>query len=329
MRFLKLALFAAAIVAMVEISYRVYLYGPAALLPQRMDSYTQIFDSGLVQAGTEPGVLYELRPGLDTWYKGVRFHTNSAGLRDDEYTVAKPDGAFRIAVLGSSWTMGSGVASEDTWHARIEEWLNAEDASRRYEVLNFGVDQYGIGEIVATLEHKALAYEPDLIIVALTYFTPAVKWPDPDEAFVPRPRRHPFLDSHALRFLDHRFGLGIYDPIELDRERVETVEQSVNQMETAAALLERVSKERGIPVAVVKLAYRQGWQQSDAAPGPSPLENSPALTYLDVTSQVADSGVPKERMRVSVWDSHPNRLGHELMGRAILDGLRARQLLPE
>ena len=49
----------------------------------------------------------------------------TAGLRDREYTLEKPPGVFRIAVLGSSIDMGWGVGTEDTYVSLLEDWLNA------------------------------------------------------------------------------------------------------------------------------------------------------------------------------------------------------------
>ena len=42
-------------------------------------------------------------------------------MHDDPVTVEKPDGTFRIAVLGSSIDMGWGVKHQDTYINQLED----------------------------------------------------------------------------------------------------------------------------------------------------------------------------------------------------------------
>jgi len=58
-------------------------------------------------------LMYELQPNLQRTLFGQPFTTNSHGQRDREYTVEKPPGVFRIAVLGSSIDMGWGVGTDE------------------------------------------------------------------------------------------------------------------------------------------------------------------------------------------------------------------------
>ena len=66
----------------------------------------------------------ELVPGFEGRFKGAPFRTNRWGMRDREYTREKPPGTFRIAVLGSSVTMGSGVGDGETFESLAERALN-------------------------------------------------------------------------------------------------------------------------------------------------------------------------------------------------------------
>ncbi len=330
MHILKSLLFILAVILVVELSFRIYLYGPGALHPGKMDSFTQVHDSGLVRAAGNPAVHYELRQDLDVWYKGVKFRTNSAGLRDSEYSLEKPANTFRIVVLGSSWTMGSGVDLDEIWHSKLEQWLNAENAAKRVELINFGVDQYGFGEIIATLEDKALAYEPDLILIALTYFTPTVLWQDPPVPYVEADRRHPLFDLHSARFIDFRLQLGLMGTGHPGRNRVEGDEELFkSQLHKAGDRLQTISTDNHIPIAFVKLAYQPSWVQKGKSGGAEILSSNPVFRYIDVTDRVKDSGYSPGKLSVSVWDSHPNALGHKLMAKAILEELFANDLLPE
>jgi hypothetical protein len=69
---------------------------------------------------------------------------NSHGLRDEEFSLAKPADRFRILALGDSFTYGHGVRSEETYVKQLEAMLNHKLGNRgiRYEVLNAGVPGY-------------------------------------------------------------------------------------------------------------------------------------------------------------------------------------------
>ncbi|MBM4337801.1 MAG: hypothetical protein FJ108_18080 [Deltaproteobacteria bacterium] len=85
-----------------EQTIRVHMFGAAAFSYSEMKSMSRLGGSGLLQASADPGIVYELKPNLDTRFNLVAFRTNSRGLRDREYALAKPAGAFRVAVIGGS-----------------------------------------------------------------------------------------------------------------------------------------------------------------------------------------------------------------------------------
>jgi lysophospholipase L1-like esterase len=78
---------------------------------------------------------YTLEPGEcryeDVEYK-MRFEVNSAGLRDDEDSLANPE----IVILGDSHALGLGVSHDGVFAARIE-------AGTGLKVLNTGASSYG------------------------------------------------------------------------------------------------------------------------------------------------------------------------------------------
>lgn len=327
MRFLAPVLFILALLLAVELSFRVYLYGPSALNPVKMNSFNQIHHSGLVRASAVPEIGYELLPDQDVWYKGTRFRTNSAGLRDREYSLEKPADTFRVVVVGSSWTMGSGVEIEDVWHSQLEERLNAEAGSTRVEIINFGVDQYGLGEIIATLEHKALAYDPDLVVFVVTQFTPTLLWPEEPEPYRAIDRRHPFFDIHALRVLDHRFEFGLFDHTEGMRAQARGEDAHRRQAGRAAERLIALARTMEPPMIIVRIAYMRGWKKGEK-PGESVFATLPGIDYADTTERVRSTGYPPSALRISVWDSHPNARAHGLIADAVYQVLSERGLLP-
>lgn len=109
-----------------------------------------------------------------------RSKINSLGMRDIERTVAKPANTYRIAVLGCSQTEGRQVPIEKTYCQLLEKQLNNESKTIRYEVLNFAVSAYSLGQEYLCLRHKVLQFQPDLVIFtarpnSILYMGPTLK----------------------------------------------------------------------------------------------------------------------------------------------------------
>jgi hypothetical protein len=94
-----------------------------------------------------------------------RLTINSLGFRGPERPVSKPQGTFRIFLLGAYTAFGHGVNDEDTYAQRLEALLNANPPFRaRFEVWNGG--RQGATAIMglARLEREISRYKPDLLI---------------------------------------------------------------------------------------------------------------------------------------------------------------------
>jgi hypothetical protein len=115
---------------------------------------------------------FELKPSVHKTLFGQPFTTNAHGMRDRPYSVEKPEGTFRVAVLGSSMDMGWGIGTEDTYVNQLEDWLNAHAVrhglARRFEVLNFAVAAYSPLQRFESYRRKARRFRPDLVIYSAT-----------------------------------------------------------------------------------------------------------------------------------------------------------------
>jgi lysophospholipase L1-like esterase len=94
---------------------------------------------------------------------------NLAGLREDrEIPTLKPDGEYRILIIGDSYIEGRQVVNEATVSQRLEVQLNQPDLFKDGEssvtVINAGVSAYGPSLEYLYLKNKGLSYDPDLII---------------------------------------------------------------------------------------------------------------------------------------------------------------------
>ncbi|HEX6203296.1 MAG TPA: SGNH/GDSL hydrolase family protein [Thermoanaerobaculia bacterium] len=96
---------------------------------------------------------------------------NRFGFRGPAPRVGKPEGTFRIVVLGDSQTEALQVDFEDTFGEVLERRLAAcaelPGGARSVEVLNFGVSGYGTAQALLTLRHAAAAFDPDLVLLAV------------------------------------------------------------------------------------------------------------------------------------------------------------------
>jgi hypothetical protein len=165
---LKLVSFGAGLFLLLELSARVYLFGFAGLIPAKINSVHGLPQTGYMQPSRLPGLVFELKPNIAGYLKLVLFRTNSQGLRDREYTLRKPKNAFRVTVLGASFALPAGVEIQRAFHTLLEEQLTRQFAPTRYEFINFAVGMYSPRQCLATLELRALDYDPDLILFTAT-----------------------------------------------------------------------------------------------------------------------------------------------------------------
>lgn len=147
---------------------------------------------GLHQISDDPQRVYELRPGarleLDSGSRHALYAINSLGFRDEEFPEEKPEGVFRILMLGDSMTFGPAMNLGQTYPKVLEELLNeSAEAGLRFQVINAGVSGYNTYQELATWCNVGVALDPDLVIVGFCVN-------DVDD-----PRRH--VDAHTLETL--------------------------------------------------------------------------------------------------------------------------------
>jgi hypothetical protein len=97
----------------------------------------------------------------------VRVSTNSAGFHDIEHQLMKPSGVYRIVVLGDSFIEALAVSIENGFTQQLESRLRDHVQKKRVEVINLGVSGIGPAQYLRILERKGLAYEPDLVLMAI------------------------------------------------------------------------------------------------------------------------------------------------------------------
>jgi hypothetical protein len=92
----------------------------------------------------------------------VEIHTNSEGFRGiREYAKNKPEGVYRIIVLGDSFPFGFGVRDEESFLAVLESRY------QKLEVINLCVPGYGIDQMLMVWRTIASQYEADMVVIGI------------------------------------------------------------------------------------------------------------------------------------------------------------------
>lgn len=97
----------------------------------------------------------------------TRMTTNAWGFRDDQMTLKKNDGVFRVALLGDSMLAANEVPVDQTWSNCLRKIVPDIDG-RPVEFLNFGIDGYLLWNMAGLLDDVAPRFKPDLVVLWVT-----------------------------------------------------------------------------------------------------------------------------------------------------------------
>jgi hypothetical protein len=311
---------------LVELSYRYYASGVAAFNPARFNSLNLLLLSGLVQRSQYPDIFYQLKPDLDTLFQGISFKTNSAGMADKEYSTAKPENTLRVAVVGSSWTMATAAAQDSVYHSLLESELSASNTSHDFEFLNFGVEYYGLRELVGTVRHRAVEWDPDILVVAITPFTAKIRWDVPSSDEKLPDQTNPFFQSYALRAFDKISGLGFYAKGLADRPVIQANYDDAYraQLERAFHELHQIASEKNLPLMVMWLSYKNPSIEIEVFL--HELSAKYDVIFVDTYNWLNNSD--ESLLYSGRFNKHPNRSGHKLIAQSLKKAMLDNQLIP-
>lgn len=282
---------------------------------------------------------FELKPNVRQILFGKPFTTNTHGMRDREYTVEKPEGVYRIAVLGSSMDMGWGIGTEETYVNLLEDWLNSHAAkrgvARRFQVLNFAVAAYSPLQRLESFRRKALRFRPDMVIYSATMLDNRLTEIHLCDLF----RGHSALPYPFLRDAIAASGLTADDRRTDPEDRLihkEIVKRKLRpyywslydatlgtlaadcrseRIALACVIIPRVGKADAADARAEAVARFRGITAHQAIP----------LFDLSGTFDQHDPG----QFEIAPWDDHPNALGHRRLFLALSRALVKDQALYE
>ena len=273
---------------------------------------------------------YEIIPSASIDFRGSTLQANRWGMRDRDYARDKPEGVFRIALLGSSHVMGWGVNNDQTFENLAEDRFNGEgrpDSMPEIEILNFAVAGYALPQALYVARETVPAFEPDMVMYVIH--------PREAERLVKRLRilitgmkgeageGFEYIDN-MLEDADAHVGL----PASEFERRLAPFKRTL-----LTASLERLAasvREKGAePVLVLLPLTDEAFGQREVA-DLSRLGTDAGFRILSLTD--AYDGYSHEQIRMTSSDNHPNPLGHQLVAdrlyAALLESSVVRRIEP-
>lgn len=297
-----------------EQGFRIRLFGWNAFSIEALRNNVPINNAGIMRQSAFDDIYWELQPDLDVSFKLARLTTNHDGLADKPYPHTKPAGTTRIAVLGDSYSMASGVDTDRSYHALIEQQLTQH--GEPIEIINFAVGGYGLERYNAVLQHTLPAWQPDAILLGYCAFNDHFALPPATGSVPPfHPwRSNGFWTSYVMAYFDMQkkadkavpLALGESQFSFIDRELART-RQLADQLHPHMPILLAYLDNRPHPPADVarlqQIATRHGMQFSD--------------TTVDFSQDTI------EDVSIQLLDSHPNALAHQRFAQRLLPAVSA------
>lgn len=264
-------------------------------------------------------------------------------MQDFPYQIPKPEGRFRIAAIGDSFTFAPYMQFTDTYVKKLETMLNLTDGTRRIEVINYGVPAYSTSHEVPVTK-RALSEGADVILLQITLNDPEVKHHTPqglrenmNDRFGPlaltgtmaRVKEYwKTFDLVATRLHNsntHREYIKYFDGLFSNSRSWKPFVESMNR-------LVRTVKQSEKPIVAVVFPLF-GLPMDDSYPfhhiheKVRDLLQGLGVPTLDLSPMY--QGIPLERLQVIPGiDRHPNEIAHRMAAERIYLWLEEQKLIP-
>ncbi len=303
--------------------------------------------------------IYGLRPGAETSFalpdadRPTRYRINEDGFRDRRFTRFRQPGVTRIVVLGDSVAFGYGIDRRDTFPKQMERMLGS-----GVEVLNLAVNGYNPYTQAALFADLGADYQPDLVLVQFCtndlndptlhfdaqtklHFQaiPDAAFPDPSvRAQSPAVSVSAFASCRGLllcELLDDAF-LALRPDADPRSQLLALVSHDSMSEEVADWLGDRYSeiadRARAIDASFAVIAFPDRNQIQPGGRGRLQRElvmlgEERGWLTIDLWPAFAVAAAEdEETLFLDVW--HPSAHGHHVAADAIVEGLKAAELIP-
>jgi hypothetical protein len=266
---------------------------------------------------------------------GSELRTNRLGFRDNDSELPpKAPSAYRVIVLGDSFTLSAGVDFDRIYTSLLDSELGSRLPGT--EVISLAVGGYNIVQYELVLEEVGLALQPDMVLVAVFPFNDLSNdtyRANVEEALGRRPAAAPprwyqdlYVYGAFLRRAENRIR-GMLGPApsapdegrrvvaaQDARENLEALDRIVataerHQLDTTIVLLPNTDTfdgQRGDFAPFVQLCRQRGWN------------------CLNLLERFIAAGDDPVALRLNLLDFHPNDLYNRRVADAVRDELAAR-----
>lgn len=264
-------------------------------------------------------IQYEIAPNDRIEHAGVLFVSNQWGQRDKDYTKARPAGVRRLALVGSSIGVGSGVLMEKTYEALLEDQLNSAPVcagAPPIEIINFSVPGYQITQLLDVAVDRAPSFEPNVVLLEINVLIAFPNWANHIAALV---QKGEDLKYDFLKRFAEEANLSATDST--SRISTKLAMHRIAITEACVSEAQRRLKEKGIELVLLAIPFTA--TREELHPMIYEILDRVKPLGLPVISSVDAYGtLGLEELRIRDYDNHPNELGHRLMFEAMNKGIR-------
>ena len=286
-----------------------------------------------------------MKPNLNIVGSDHNFQSNSFGIRDKEYSIKKPLGTKRLALLGGSYQMGSGVNNTEVFEAIVEERINKEglhfdlSASTQnaqcddstvslsavedkggfmhLEIFNFAAGGYYLLQHVEIVHTSVFQYDMD----ALVYFAHTDERGKVVKDFTTiikkeLPLKYPFLQQ-----IVKESGIKSYMSILQIRELLTPYADTIMKW-GYKEIYEQCKKNNVVPV----WAYMETTTEFvDDAEYNELKAYAESLGFVTLDLRNTYGNIDRVEIQISDLNTHPNVLGHRLIAERFYKELKLKR----
>ncbi len=266
----------------------------------------------------------KMKPNLDIKGLDHDFRSNSFGMRDREYTIEKPDSTYRMAILGGSYEMGSGVSNNQVFEAVVEDRLNSvrpDSAYKTYEILNFSAGGYYLLEHVELVNNNnVFRFNPDVVF----YFAHSGERERMTRNITNVIKRNTALKYPFLEYIKKASGVHAY----MSEYRVQELLQPYTDCLIEWSYYQislNCKKHHATPVWVYLITTTDTLNQQEYN-----LYRDYAQKMGFITMSMGDvyGSVDRASIQISEWNTHPKAIGQKMIAAKFYNELmRNRQLI--
>lgn len=270
-------------------------------------------------------LLRVFNPNARVKYHGIQCDINSFGIRDQEYTLVKPEGVRRWAFLGGSYILGPSLEKNETFESVLELYLN--DSLKRagesgLEILNYSMGGYMLTQQVELCNTKVFEHSPD----AVFYFC----HPGEENYTIKNIAR---LTSYGITFQKYPFldSIVFAAGLQQSQSRIEMIRRLEPFREQIVrwgykSIANSCRSHNAIPVWVFLPTTTDG-DTKDAYAKLSGIALENGFTILNLSGVY--SGHKPSQVQIGEPDTHPNAFANRLVSARMLAELRQNTVLTQ